>query len=133
MHYDPNRDPDPSGWLQLSEAQRLEACERAHHPLPRRHPPIGNPRLHAALHVTVEHQLATDSPPEVRKTLSRLLRGGLSRHEALHAVGDVAAQALAKVVTTRAPFDAEAYAEALRALDPKAIPRAADNDEGNLV
>lgn len=133
MHYDPNRDPDPREWLQRSDAERLDACARAHHPLPRRHPPLGNPRLHAALHVTVEQQLAGDAPPEVRKTLSRLMRAGLSRHEAIHAVGDVAALALAKVVKTRQPFDAEAYAEALRALDPNAIPRVADNDDGNLV
>jgi hypothetical protein len=128
MNYEPKRDPDPQEWLQTPEGVRLEACERAHQPLPRRHPPIANLRLHAALHVTVETQLATDSPPEVRKTLARLVRAGLTRHEALHAVGSAAADALARVVEQKQPFDAQAYAASLAALDPADFRGPADND-----
>ncbi|HLT28665.1 MAG TPA: DUF1841 family protein [Myxococcaceae bacterium] len=130
MDYDPSRDPDPLVWQRTPDADRVAAVERAHQPHPRRHPPIANLRLHAAVHVTVESQLASDSPPEVRRTLSRLMRAGLSRHEALHAVGEVAAEALARVVQQRQPFDAEAYARALAAVDPTTLPRGADNDEG---
>lgn len=130
MDYDPSRDPDPLTWQRTPDAERVAAVERAHQPPPRRHPPIANLRLHAAVHVTVESQLATDAPPEVRRTLSRLMRAGLSRHEALHAVGEVAAEALARVVQQKQPFDAAAYAQALAAVDPTTLPRGADNDEG---
>lgn len=129
MDYDPSRDPDPLAWQRTPEAARVEAAERAHQPLPRRHPPIANLRLHAAVHVTVETQLATDAPPEVRRTLSRLMRAGLSRHEALHAVGEVAADALARVVREKQPFDAATYARELEAIDPATLARHADNDE----
>lgn len=129
MDYEPKRDPDPQEWLAAPEAVRLDACERAHQPLPRRHPPVANLRLHAALHVTVETQLAAGAPPEVRQTLARLVRAGLTRHEALHALGSAAAEALARVVEEKKPFDAQAYAASLAALDPAAFRGAADNDD----
>ncbi|MCI0572273.1 MAG: DUF1841 family protein [Myxococcaceae bacterium] len=128
MHYDAMRDPDPRAWLALPEEERLEAIERAHHPLPRGHDPLPNPRLHAAIHAVVETQLAQDAPPEVRKTLGRLVREGLTRHEALHAIGSAAADAMARVVRDKKPFDAGAYAKDLAALRAADFRGAADND-----
>jgi hypothetical protein len=126
--YDAMRDPDPRGWLTLPEGERLGACERHHTPLPRGHAPIANLRLHAALHATVENQIALDAPPEVRRTLVRLVREGLTRHEAVHAIGSAAADAMARVVREKQPYDAAAYARDLAALKASDWQGKADND-----
>lgn len=128
MHYDAMRDPDPRQWLALSEAERVTACERHHIPLPRGHAPVANLRLHSAVHATVENQIAQDAPPEVRRTLSRLVREGLTRHEAVHAIGSAAADAMARVVREKRPFDAEAYVRDLAALKAQDWRGAADNE-----
>ena len=57
------------------------------------------------MHVIVENQLAINDPPEVRPTLKRLVEGGLTRHEAIHAIGSVVAEALFKVMKERVEFD----------------------------
>jgi len=44
--------------------------------------------MHATIHVLVENQIALGVKP-VPETIVKLLRQGLSRHEAIHAVGAV--------------------------------------------
>jgi uncharacterized protein YoaH (UPF0181 family) len=46
---------------------------------------------HGAFHVAVENQLALPDQVLVRDTLQRLIREGLSRHDAIHAVASVLA------------------------------------------
>ena len=43
------------------------------------------------MHVVVENQLAANDEPVVR-ALARLMKEGLSRHDAVHAIGSVVAQ-----------------------------------------
>jgi hypothetical protein len=128
MRYDAMRDPDPRLWLGLPEEERVAACEQHHQPLPRRHVPVANLRLHAAVHATVENQIAMDSPPEVRQTLRRLVHEGLTRHEAVHAIGSVAADVMARVMRDKQPFDAQTYARDLGALRAEDWRGPADND-----
>ena len=73
-------------------------------------------RMHALMHVIVENQVAIDDPPEVRPTLKRLLDAGLSRHEAIHAIGSVVAEALFKVMKQHAEFDRALAARSLARL-----------------
>jgi hypothetical protein len=87
-------DPDafqPSGeWLQIDEGERMELVSSYH----RRHKiKLPNPQLHAVIHVVVENQIALGEAVVV-KTLTRLQREGLSRHDALHAIGSVLAENL---------------------------------------
>lgn len=86
--YDPSHTPDPGEWLELDEQDRVDHVERFHLcagvDLP-------NPTLHALLHVVVENQLAIQDAPIVR-ALARLRKQGLSRHEAVHAIGSLLAQ-----------------------------------------
>ena len=86
--YDPEAAPDPQRWLALDEGERKSLVEQYHRDervdLPRRARPI-----HAAIHTIVENQLALGDPPIVGATLERLLQEGLSRHEAIHAIGSV--------------------------------------------
>lgn len=117
MDYDGDRAPDPRAWKDATQEERLRAVEAYHHALTRPHPPTPKPRVHAALHLVVEDQLASGEPPEVRSAIERLVAAGLARHDALHAVGRVAADAL-DAALAGGHFDAAAYARALDSLGP---------------
>jgi hypothetical protein len=115
MDYDADRDPDPQAWRAADEATRLAAVEAHHRALRAPHPRTQAPRLHAAVHLVVESQLALDQPPQVRAALARLVAGGLARHEAVHAIGAVAAEVMLDAARGK-PYDAAAYGRALDAL-----------------
>lgn len=108
MDYDASRDPIPETWLAAAEPDRLSAVERFHATLTS-HARVRSARLHAAVHATVENQLAAGEPPEVRRALARLLAGGLDRHEAVHAIGLIVSDVMAAAMDGRR-FDARAYA-----------------------
>jgi hypothetical protein len=82
--YDPDRPPAPPEWLALTEDERLDIVLAHHANTGTRLP---NARLHAAIHVVVENQLAQGEPGAVGDTLRRLQREGLTRHDAIHAIG----------------------------------------------
>ncbi|MGQ0655855.1 MAG: hypothetical protein ACT4P4_26965 [Betaproteobacteria bacterium] len=83
--YDPEVAPAPEQWLAAEEMERLLLVE-AYHNDPRVDIPKAQRRLHASIHVVVENQLAANDEPVVR-ALARLMNGGLSRHDAVHAIG----------------------------------------------
>lgn len=118
MTYDADSAPAAAAWLEAAEPERLAAIE-AHHAELRTHPPTPKPRLHATLHLVVENQLAEGKPPEVSAAIERLVNGGLSRHDAVHAVAFVVSD-----LTTRAlggeKLGPSAYPEALANLQ---VPR----------
>ena len=114
MPYDAEHAPDPSTWLAAPEDERLREVE-AHHRALASHARMPKPRLHAALHLVVENQLALGEPPEVRRALDRLRRGGLPRHEAIHAIALVVADATSAAMDGRT-FDPKVYARELDAL-----------------
>lgn len=45
-----------------------------------------NPILHVSMHSVIENQLEQNTPPEARKALTALLKRGVARHEAIHAI-----------------------------------------------
>ncbi len=116
--YDADRAPDAQAWLAADEQERLAAVEAHHRALATPHPPTPNPRLHAAIHLVVENQVATGEPPQARRALARLVAGGLSRHEAVHAIASVVASAT-KGALSAGRFDPAAYARDLDALTAK--------------
>ena len=83
--YDPDVSPDPSTWLAIDEHERMDLIRQYHR---RRKIRLPNVEAHAATHVIVENQLAERLPSAV-DALSRLLAGGLDRHDAIHAIGCV--------------------------------------------
>jgi hypothetical protein len=104
--YDPDT-PRPSvDWLQTDEGERVELVSSYH-----RHKKIDlpNAQLHAVIHVVVENQLALGEEV-VSQTLARLQREGLSRHDALHAIGSVLAADLYELMQE----SSEATGDALR-------------------
>jgi hypothetical protein len=99
--YDPDLAPDPNKWLQLDEDERLILVEEYHRdarvPLPRK-----ARRLHATIHAVVENQLAQNHEP-VARALSRLMKEGLSRHDAVHAIGSRVAEQIYDMLKLQDP------------------------------
>jgi hypothetical protein len=85
--YDPETPPHSADWLETDEGERIELVSSHHR---RKRVPLPNAQLHAVIHVVVENQLALGEQVVV-ETLARLQREGLSRHDALHAIGSVLA------------------------------------------
>jgi len=86
--YDPEYAPNPEQWLALDEQERIDLAEE-HHRIANIKLP--NLQAHAALHAIVESQIAQNLESVVR-AMTRLTTGGLSRHEAIHAIASVLAE-----------------------------------------
>ena len=84
--YDPLIAPHPDGWQALDEHQRMTVVTDYH-----REAGVELPKeqIHAVVHVVVENQIMLGDEMSVQTTLERLVREGLDRHEAIHAVGSV--------------------------------------------
>lgn len=96
--YDIDTGPHASDWLTLDEDERLELVE-SYHRCKRIHVPRA--RAHAVIHVAVENQLALGEQVVV-EALARLQADGLSRHDAVHAIGSVLAEHLHKLLAGEA-------------------------------
>lgn len=87
MRYDPETPPDAADWLALDAMARVELVKKHHLAQRLRMPSLS---AHAMFHTVVENQLAEGYAPAVR-AMARLLAEGLSRHDAVHAIGSVVA------------------------------------------
>lgn len=114
--YDPDSAPDAQAWLALDEQERMRLAEN-HHRDARVRLERSARKLHAAVHAIVETQLAMAHAPAVR-ALERLTGDGLTRHDAVHAIGNVVAQHVYGVMQGREGErpDREAYDRQLDAL-----------------
>ncbi len=83
--YDPEIPPDPGKWLALPREER-ERLVKAYYE--RTGGYGGSLDVHARVHATIETQLAERVPP-VKAAFVRLRDNGLSRHEAVRAIGSV--------------------------------------------
>lgn len=87
-HYDPLRAPDATEWNDLNQDLRrsrvIEHHRQAGIELP-------DETLHAVIHVVVENQIA-EKDGTVVEILEKLMRQGLDRHDAIHAIGSVLAE-----------------------------------------
>lgn len=109
MRYDPEVTPDRVEWLATTEADRLAAVRRHHKSVTRG---TESPALHAAIHVVVETQLA-ERHPAATAAMDRLIADGLSRHDALHAIGSLVAEDIFDILKSRRPHDPKTYARKL--------------------
>ena len=89
--YNPLVQPNPKRWLRTGESERLQLALDYHQTVGTELP---NERIHAAIHVVVENQVAMGDATPVEKTLGRLFSEGLDRHNAIHAIGTVLARHL---------------------------------------
>ena len=92
--YDPEVDQQADRWLATGEADRIAAVEAYH-----QHHRIRLPRptLHATIHTVVENQVALGEQVVI-EALARLRSEGLTRHEAVHAIGMVLAEQIYDVL-----------------------------------
>jgi hypothetical protein len=112
--YDPETAPDTAEWLELEEEDRIRRIASYHRGVKVKLP---NLQVHAALHSVVENQIAEELQT-VRETVARLQAEGLSRHDAIHAVGSVLVGRLQALLRegAQAQFEVEAYFQDLQAL-----------------
>ena len=117
--YDPEVAPIPEDWLSLDEHERVLIVEDHHRSAGIKLP---NANVHAAIHTIVENQIAEQYDPTVR-AMARLRKEGLSRHDALHAIGSVAAELFFDVLNTKYQGNANAvqaeYSAAVERLSAK--------------
>ncbi len=117
--YNADREPDPKAWLELEEDTKIDRVVAYHR---RHHPRTPRVRLHATFHTIVENQLAANEPVVV-ETLKRLRNEGLSRHDAVHAIGSVLAVQVYDALKGEQPDVGkdlnEVYATELRKLTAK--------------
>lgn len=85
--YNPEKSINPEEWLALDEGVRIELVRDFHQNLPEELPDDAL-SLHSSLHVIVENQLAM-GVQLIPETISKLIRQGLNRHEAIHAIGAI--------------------------------------------
>jgi hypothetical protein len=114
MRYDAGKALDPEEWLELDEQERIDAVMEYHR---RNRLQVGqSAKAHAATHVVVENQAAMGDSTAVPATLARLMREGLERHDAIHAIGSVLMGIIFDMSTKHRNFNAEEYSRALAAL-----------------
>ena len=110
--YNPDRSRAAADWLQLDEVERIELVSSYHR---RKKIHLPNAQLHAVIHVVVENQLALGEQVVV-ETLARLQREGLSRHDALHAIGSVLATDLYELMQESSEPTGDTYRRYLERL-----------------
>lgn len=88
--YDPETTPNPTAWQALDELERIALVRRYHVGKRIRLP---NVELHSQIHAAIENQVA-GGMESVQRALVRLQDQGLTRHDAVHAVGSVLAEHL---------------------------------------
>ncbi len=105
MKYDADREPNAETWLNLDESEQLAAVLRYH-----KGSGLKGERaqLHAVIHTAIESQLA-GGLDAVRRALDRLMAEGLTRHEAVHAIGMPFSEQLLTIMKELRAFDAEKY------------------------
>ncbi len=115
--YDPMRAPDPEAWLALDEDEQVELIANYHLTAGEEAP---DNYLHALAHALIENQAAMGDELPVRRTIERLQREGLDRHEAIHAVGSVLMEQMFEAAQGNVRGDVNArYWRALKRLTAK--------------
>jgi hypothetical protein len=128
-HYNPDIDPDADQWIALDEASRIDLVEK-YHRREETQPP--SPTAHAVVHTVLETQIAMGTEVVI-DAIRRLRSQGLSRHEALHAVGSVLAAHMMNLMqnSPEPGTDPNApYFDAVRRLTAEAWLRSADDASG---
>jgi hypothetical protein len=119
-NYDPERPPNPVEWLALPEEDRIRLVKKYHS---RARIKVPGAEAHAIFHEIVENQIAEAHAPTCR-TVERLQRDGLTRHDAIHAVGSVMAEFMYDVMkgsSAASPENAQAEVDAkVEALNARA-------------
>ncbi|MEQ8694003.1 MAG: DUF1841 family protein [Gammaproteobacteria bacterium] len=113
--YDPTAGPQPDIWLALDEDHRITLVEEYHSA---KGVELPNEMLHASIHVIVENQIALGIE-SVIGAAARLMRQGLDRHDAIHAIGAVLTEQIHGTLSSETDFDPGRYESRLKKLTAK--------------
>jgi Domain of unknown function (DUF1841) len=83
MKYDPNQLMNAKEWSELDEGEQTQLVMEYHRRVRAKLP---NLQLHCTLHVVIENQALLGDETPVAATLLRLVKEGLNRHDAIHAI-----------------------------------------------
>ncbi len=116
--YDPMEAPDAAAWLETDEEERIALVQEYH---AAERVKLPNAMLHAALHTVIETQVAMGDELNVARVLQRLMREGLDRHDAIHAIANVFVELFANTMSGGGPVEQpnEKYQAALEKLTAK--------------
>ena len=98
LRYDPHEHIVSDAWLALDESERMRLVAQYHR---RQRIRLPNETIHAAAHVIVENQVALGDAFPAKAVLFRLMKEGIDRHEAIHAIGSVLSETLIAVVSEK--------------------------------
>ena len=93
--YEPGRSQDAAWWAALPEEEQIDLVLEHHR---RAGVQLPNATLHSVTHVVVENQVLLGDETPVASTLERLTSEGLSRHDAIHAIGTVLAPVILDIL-----------------------------------
>jgi hypothetical protein len=121
--------PDPEAWQSLDEDERLMQIEAYHR---RTGFSAEHRALHAAFHLIAENQVALGDETPTRRTVERLMGEGLSRHDAIHAIGSVLSDLISSVMRGESAAEppGETFNTALEQLTAESWRRMLEEDDG---
>lgn len=114
--YEPSTTPDPETWLRYHARERELAVRRAHERGGAAHPKVKDDVQHFIEHQVVEAWIAREAH-DAPAALARLIDAGLTRHEAIHALGATFARVINRSIETKGKHE-EDMAAALAAVKP---------------
>lgn len=111
--------------LQKLQAELMAAILNEHLTHPHNGLTPGSTRVHVAIHTVVETQLHQGEPAATGATLHRLMKGGMSRHEAIHLIGEVVSDEVMGLLGGEGgePFNQARFEQRLARLRPATKPR----------
>lgn len=118
VSYNPSVQPNIEEWLKATDDERTTVVKEFHEENDEAMDEEAL-TLHSAVHVIVENQLAmgVELLPE---TVTKLIRQGLSRHEAIHAIGAIIAEDIFAIVRgQKSEFSPKQYRRKLEKLTAK--------------
>ena len=116
-NYHLSQTPSPEEWLELDESIRIDLVREAHEAAGVKFQE-GAENMHSVIHVIVENQLALNVEP-VPATIAKLTRQGLSRHEAIHAIGAVLSEDMFEIIKNNQEHNFKKYRRRLDKLTAK--------------
>ncbi|MBO9494277.1 hypothetical protein J7438_09290 [Thalassotalea sp. G20_0] len=117
-YYNPDKPLNVSEWLVLDDEQRKILVSNFHESI-EEFQDDGALTMHSYMHVVVENQIAKNVDL-VSETVTKLVRQGLSRHEALHAISAIIVEDIFDMLKdTKSEFCLKKYRRKLEKITAK--------------
>ena len=116
--YNPSISPSPEDWLAMDQYERVELVRE----FLKNHEddlPDEAVKLHSLIHVIVENQLAL-GVEFIPEAVAKLIRQGLDRHEAIHAIGAIVSEDIIELMNgNNTEFSPNQYRKKLEKITAK--------------